>query len=387
MSQRGVYRAKRCIDPMAIMVLIALLLPSMGGCESATEIVHKLLGSHMNDVAVQVAELPEKVSDAIVRGLDFSPDGKQLAEEWGGDHINIWDWKNQKIDHVLKKPYGGNDIGVSNPVHFSPDGRYFANCEQSGEHDVVIRIWNATDWSIAKDIMASEEMANKGVESRGGCTGMVFTPDAKMLIRTSDAGNDGSNQLIVYSVGDWQAQWGLKWENFSPKSIAVSPDGTLAAVAGIVTTVPENARAPDAPLWLLKRDPTIFIVNLQQRKMVRTIQSLALGPMAWSLDGTRLAIVSGSVEIFDAHTGQKIMHDEIKSASSMNARFTADGKYYIEADSNYRGSGLGVKIWDAKRSKLFQHIALGDAGSIAVSRDSKYLAVGETGRTTIWQFK
>ena len=80
------------------------------------------------------------------------------------------------------------------------------------------------------------------------------------------------------------------------------------------------------------------------------------------------------------------MHQHLEQAVHMNLRFTSDGRYFIECDLNGRGTGLGVKIWDGQHHNLLQEIP-GNIGSIAVSRDGKYLAVGETGRATIWEFK
>ena len=90
--------------------------------------------------------------------------------------------------------------------------------------------------------------------------------------------------------------------------------------------------------------------------------------------------------MFDPRSGQKLLHEDVENSGSMNIRFTSDGRYFIESDLNGMGKGLGVKIWDRQRRKLLQHIP-GDIGSIDVSRDGRYLAVGGTGRTTIWQIK
>jgi hypothetical protein len=80
------------------------------------------------------------------------------------------------------------------------------------------------------------------------------------------------------------------------------------------------------------------------------------------------------------------VREKIEKSGHMNVRFTPDGRYFIESDMNGMGKGLGVNIWDGQRHKVLQHIP-GDIGSIGVSRDGKYLAVGTTGRTTIWQIK
>lgn len=80
------------------------------------------------------------------------------------------------------------------------------------------------------------------------------------------------------------------------------------------------------------------------------------------------------------------MSAKYEHGTHMNNRFTYDGRYFIESDMTGRGTGLGGKIWDSQRHTLLQEIP-GNIGSIAVSRDGKYLAVGGTGRTTIWEVK
>jgi WD40 repeat protein len=342
-----------------------------------------IFGASKIDVAVKVAELPSTNSKPYPLGLDFSPDGYHIAIESVSEKIEIWDWRNKHVEKTVEKPHGGNSLGTTNPIQYSPDGRVLAVCEVSGAGDVVVRIWNTDIWSIAKDIVAGT-----GIESRGSCTGMGFTPDGKQFVRIADTGGTPGNNLIVYTVGTWQPLWGLSVPHYTPVSIAISPDGEMAALGGTVTTVPENARGPNASLDLLRRDPTIYLIDLHQRKVQKVIPISDSGTVAWSPDSTRLAIVGGPhVEIFDVRSGQSLFREKIENSGDMNVRFTSDGRFFIASDLNGMGKGLGVKIWDAQHQKLLQYIPVGDVGSIAVSRDGKYLAIGETGRTTIWQFK
>jgi hypothetical protein len=88
-----------------------------------------------------------------------------------------------------------------------------------------------------------------------------------------------------------------------------------------------------------------------------------------------------------SYPAQNQVRGKIEHSGNMNVRFTSDGRFFIDSDLNGTGKGLGVNIWDGQHQKLLQHISAGDIGSIAVSRDGKLLAIGETGRTTIWQFK
>jgi WD40 repeat protein len=281
-------------------------------------------------------------------------------------------------------PHGGNALGATNPVLYSSDGQFLAACEVSGAGDVVVRIWETATWSIAKDIAAGT-----GIESRGSCTGMGFAPDGKQFVRTADTVGTPGNNLIVYSVGTWQPLWGLQMEGLSPVSIAISANGELAAIAGTVFVVPQDVKNPIERFQQTRTASRVNVIDLRQRKIAKVIsmQGRTIGPVAWSPDGTRVAIVGGSVEMFDPQSGKNLVYQMIENAGSMNVRVTSDGRYFIDSDLNGMGKGLGVNIWDGHHEKPLQHIPAGDVGSIAVSRDGKLLAIGEAGQTTIWQFK
>ena len=365
----------RSVSAKLVGVLV-LLLPSFGQSDTGKGLLSKLLGSHMNDVATKVAELPEKFGDVIPGGIDFSPDGIHIAIDSDHEKINIWHWRTEQIEKTVEKP-GGNDGLTTNPIIYSPDGALLAACIGRGPANEFVRIWNTSTWTIAKDILDVNP---------GECGAVAFARDGKTILYLSDRVGHPGNHLIAYGVGDWQAQWGLKWDEFSPVSVAVSPDGTLAAIGGSIMVRPKNVTDITQRLQQTTTESIIYIVNLQQRKMVRTINNDAEGPMAWSPDGIRFAVSGGAVEILDSGSGQTLVHEELAKSGHMNVRFTPDRRYFVECDMNGRGTGLGVKIWDANRRKLLQEVP-GNIGSIAVSRDSKYLAVGGTGRTTIWQFK
>jgi WD40 repeat protein len=367
-------------------VVLATLFLASGQPASAG-----LFGSSKDDVAIKVAALPTSPDRTLFPysaiyplGLDFGPDGSRIAVESQNGKIQIWDWRKERVEKTLELPHGGNALGATNPVLYSPDGQFLAACEVSGAGDVVVRIWETAAGSIAKDIAAGT-----GIDSRGSCRGVGFTPDGQQFIRTADSGRTPGNNLIVYSVETWQPLWGLQMEGLSPKSIAISANGELAAIAGTVFVVPQDVKDPLERFQQTRIEARVNVIDLRQRKIVNVIsmQGRTMGPVAWKPDGTRVAIVGGSVEIFDPQSGKNLVYQTIENAGSMNVRFTSDGRYFIDSDLNGMGKGLGVNIWDSQHQKLLQHIPVGDVGSIAVSRDGKYLAVGETGRTTIWQLK
>jgi WD40 repeat protein len=329
-----------------------------------------LFGAGNNDVASKVAELPEQDREIYPLGLDFSADGGRLAVESQSGAIHIWDWRSNRIDKSISAPEGINSVQVRNGLLYNPDGHLLAICGGRGVGDVLVRLWNTGNWSVAKDITDS---------GAGGCDGISFSPDGRTLVRIVDRAGLPGDQVIVHAEGSWKPIWALATDRFHPVSVAVSPDGQLAAVAAILAVVQPQK---------IMHERKIYIINLHQKKVAMVISTKAVGPLSWSPDGKRIAVTdnAGNIAILNSETGEEVVSANYAGGTHMNNRYTNDGRYFIESDENGRGTGLGVKIWDSHHQKLLQEIP-GNIGSIAVSRDGKYLAVGGTGRTTIWQFK
>lgn len=358
---------------------LAPALSRMGGIAAAALIIASSLpasagifGASKNDVAVKVASLPQRYHEVASIGMAFNPSASELAVESGDLNIDIWDWHSEHIIKTLEKPRGAAGVLLTNPLSYSPDGKLFAVCDSRGAGDVVIRVWNTKSWEIAKDITGP-----------GSCSSMAFTPDGGLLVRAVFGGLR-PNELIVVNVDTWIEAWTLQLEP-SPEALSISPDGSLVAVLGTITT--EAAHDPAGREFDFHHDPTVDIVDIKERKVVKSFRCDTMGSIAWSPDGTRLAVVGGrGVEIFDARSNEKLVQDNINPAGSMNVRFAPGGQYFIESHRIGHGAGLGANIWDGQRKTLLQHLP-GDVDSLAISRDGKYLALGDTGHTTIWQFK
>ncbi len=372
-------RSNRVVPRTSIVTIVALLSVSwsrLGYCESLTEGLKNIFRSSMNDVATKVADLPEKYHDVIVRGVDFSPDGRHVAVLSDGENVNIWDWRRGRIERTVEKPRGAPGHVESNPLRYSPDGRWLAACDSKAAGNVVIRVWDAGSGALARDITDPD--------LGPGCVAMDFTPDGKFLLWVADRIGLRQSEVIAHSVGTWERAW-VALSELDPVSIAVSPDGKLAAVAGVLTIVPKNYRPPR--IDTLIHEPTIDLVTLNERKTVGVIKTSAMGPITWSPDGTRIALAGHLiVEMFEVPSGRQLVYEQVDKSGSMHVRYTRDGRYLIESDLNGMGKGLGVKIWDGPRQRLLQTIP-GDIGNIALSKDGKYLAVGSTGHTTVWEFK
>lgn len=344
----------------------------------ARSVLGRVFGSHVNDVASKVRELPASSRDSVLYGLDFSPDGSRIAVG-AEEGVAIWDWRHSHLDRTLELPKGLHIGLTTNPLRYSPDGKFLAICGEGARGDVV-RIWNTSDWSIAKDIMNFEGW---------GCTALGFSTAGRRIFTLMDSLGGKGEQFIVDEVGSWRKLWGYTFPHLTPVSLAVSPDGWEVAVAGLLLIAPSPADVPDP----VKRgresyfEPHIYLIDLRQRTVIKDVRAIAMGPMAWSPDGSRIAVAGQQhVEMFDTQSGQPLVDADLPSSAHMNVLFAQNGRYFVESDMNARDTGFGVHIWDFGRQKLLQQMP-DNADSLAVSRGGRYLAIGVDGHTTIWQFK
>lgn len=350
----------------------------MGFCDSKiVDRLSDLFGVFRSDVAEKVAELPEGHTNAV-GGLDFSPDGKHIAIVTTGELIEVWDWQKARIAKTIEKAHGASDDQTTEPIRYSPDGRYFVACHSRATGDVIARIWETKSWRVIHDFID---------QGAGGCNALDFTPDGKFLLRVVDRVGFPGDNLIVYSTGTWQPVWGMRMEGLGANAFAVSPDGRRIAVGGLFMPAakPVSPGADSLPPFVLY--PQIYVVDFIQRKIVNSIRGDAMGPMAWSPDGTSIAVAGRLyVEIFNSSSGERLVHQRLEKSAHMRIRYTSDGLFLIESDFDGLGNGLGVKIWDGHHRKLMQEIN-GNIDGLAVSRDGKYFAFGRNGIVSVWRFK
>jgi WD40 repeat protein len=338
----------------SVVVVICLL-----GCSNC------MSGSKMSDVAVQVVEMRQQYRDVAAKGLAFSADGSRLAAEAEFSKVNIWDWRAKRVDRAIENPRGFNPL--STPCVWSRDGRFLATSGTKGAGNVNIRIWNTSDWSIEHDIVD---------HGPGSADAVAFSADSKELIEVVTR-VIRATEMLVYTVDAWDHEWAAPLD-MRAESVAVSPDGDLVAVSGVNSSVV-------APTGQFSGD--VAIVSLSQRRVLRVFHGIAHGSVAWS-PGAQRIVVEGAlyVEIYDPASGQRLSQEKVDRSGSRVVLFTRDGRYLIESDFNGRGKGLGVNIWDGARRTLLQNIP-GDVAGIALSPGDRYLAVGSTGRVSVWQIK
>jgi len=387
-------RNSRTTPSLVLLALIVTQFPISGQCTSEggrpPKELFELKGKNMKEVATEIAQLPEK-GGFNVWGLDFSPDGKYLASTSPSSHeIHIWDWQNRRIVRILEKVQGSSNVTATEPIRYSPDGHLLATCHRRALGNIVIRVWNVDTGAVIRDIDTPEG---------GSCDAIGFTPDGKSFVWISL--RPSGNQLMVHNMTTWQPIWGLRTLPFYPTTLAISPDGKFVALGGHTA----GAGVSD--------QHQILIVELPLRAVVLTIQAFppiqgfplenTIQRLAWSPDGKRIAAgarVGGpnsgpdAVRIFDTQSGQLVVSEPAEQARIWALRYTSDGKYMIEsAFGALAGTSLGqrrellridplprvgepaIRIWDGQHRRLLQEIP-GTAGSIAITREGRYFAMG-----------
>ncbi len=347
-----------------------------------------LKGQNPNDVATEAASLRE---DGNIVGLALSPDGHTLATTaYENLLIHIWDWRTGRIVRTLKKLPGSGNRYVTEPLRFSPDGRFLALCGGVGGTQVVIQVWNPETGAVVHDLANPNPHGNPNRHGSIDCQSIAFSPDGKRLFAVFNRNTySTTDSLIAYSTRTWQPVWGLPTPSLQMTTLAVSPDGRFLAVGGMYTP-PRNSNAPGSEF-----QARIVIVDVARHVIVRRFTPfsrpfLSLNQLAWSPDGVHLAAgpwvanpgPDDAVRIFDTRTGALVTRETTPNETHIyGLRYTPNGQYLIE-------SALGghIRIWDGQHQHLLQSIK-GVAESLAVSADSRYLAMGGTDKVLVWRLK
>lgn len=356
-----------------------LKCPSAQGLgQKIKNLLAKIPGVQMNEVAEKIEEIPDPESGLVPFNPAFSPDGRLLAvlSTEGWQKVHILDWKKRQVLQTLDIGRASNAAHVQEPVQFSPDGRLFAVCTSAADH-LRVRVWNTSDWSIAKDIVDP---------GPGSCDAIAFSADSRVLLRVNEQIYlSKRDDIFAYSTDTWQLLWSMNDLQLQPEKLAVSPVGAIVAVAG--DHIASNPVAHTGTI-----SPALGLLDLQQGRYVRFLQ-LGLAQYepvvssSWSPDGARSAVLSPTfLQVFDVRSGERLARRQIPNHSAVAVAYSPDGKYLVISGFTGRGTGFGVQTWDGKVDTLLQTIS-GDAAGIAISRDSRYLAIAKRGRIEIWQFK
>lgn len=285
----------------------------------------------------------------------YSADGKLLAAgSYAFGTIKVWDLASMKEKATL---YGQSPV---QSVTFSPDGKLLA--ATSGE----LRVWNVA--SGAEVVTLTAAPVNRA----------AFSANGKWL-----AANPGG-QFPGYAVKVWNTE---TWQE--------------------VADIPKEKGF--TAFWLAFGDAKSAppkIGNVQSLQLVSGEEShilwgsglaMAISPNGkWVAEPAEGRVPSGSVDIWDAATGQKLQTIPAHMLAVSKLSFSRDGRWLVTVgqDSNpmmiqgQPGVTIAytrVSVWDTATWKLQFSLGfpIGGAPGVDTSADGRFLAVSKGGGATL----
>jgi WD40 repeat protein len=279
--------------------------------------------------------------DEHIRGVDFSPDGKNLASTSVGS-VKVWNIEDGSELYTLQ-----GHRGTVWSVSFSPDGKLLAS---SGE-DGTLKVWNLGN-------RETEPQTLKGHVGR--IETVTFNRDGKMLV---SVGSDRTIRLWFLEGIEPRTLIG-----HSGKVLAVdfSPDGKTLASADT--------------------DDTIQLWNVRDRRLQKTIKGHKGDDwrVSFSPNGKFLASGSadGTVKLWNVQDGTEVYTRKGHTNSVQSVSFSSDGKLLASGSQDRT-----VKLWRVEDGELLQtlnrHHKMIQA--VSFSPDSKSLAsASNDGLVILW---
>jgi WD40 repeat protein len=272
---------------------------------------------------VPILQLDTGAHMALIKGIAFTPDGKQLVSASDDKTIRVWDWQSGKTVRIIRGNVGPSHEGKYFSMALSPDGRWIAaggwlhkECAgRCGE----IRLF---DFSTGRLVA----LLNKG--HVGVVSGLAFSRDGKLLMSGS-----GLQDLtaIIWDVENRKMLHQLRGHTDQIYALGFSPDKERAYSGGYDRTV---------KMWSVRDGKEIMSLTGHKDK----VQSLAVSPT----DGT-LATGGwdGETRLWDGRTGRYIRSIQNQGALVGSLNFTPDGKLLV---SGTGGTAVAF-VWEVATGK------------------------------------
>jgi serine/threonine protein kinase len=280
---------------------------------------------------------------ATVTTVAWSPDGKLVASGDGGMKQQLQIWK-PDIGHIAT--LSGDGSGISQ-VAWSPNGKQLA----SASDDQTVHIWDAT---TAKQISTYQEPAAVGSIS--------WSPNGKNLaVACNNDQMQVRDVLTGQIITNYNGHRGHGEANpLKPCVVAWQPNGQLIASGGHDATV---------QVWDAGSGKSYYIFRGGSGPVTA---------LAWSPDGTQLAICSDSLYLWQPSTNNELWNPGGSGYTSV--AWSPDGKYLA-----YGQQGLVQIIYVATGEPIFPYRAnTGTVRSVAWSPVGNLLASSLDDIVRVW---
>ncbi len=314
---------------------------------------------------------------AIVRGIAFTPDGKQVVSAGEDKVIRVWDLASGKTVRTIRGESALGSLGKIFAMALSPDGKWLAvggdfetsTSTKSGENVKAqkIRLYDFESGTLVALL--------KG--HAGIVRSLAFSPDGSKLISGSS-----DNTAIIWDTGvqagvqvpEPKLLHRLEGHKADIWALAFSPDGSravtgsndknlrlwqvsdgsqIALMAGHGDIVNRIAVAPDGTIASGDVYGTILLWDGQDGHLLRTFVKMktGVGSLKFSLDGKLLLAscgmggCSGSlahIHVYDVASGQETVTYSGHDNSVRTTAVSPDGHWVASSASD----DYSIHIWD-----------------------------------------
>ena len=288
--------------------------------------------------SLQLTKHKDWVSDVC-----YTRDGKQIVSVDAGGGLIVWEASSGRVFKKLFRP----DVALT-AIACHPKNDLMVTGQWSGAMDLRIR--------------TSAERVVRFAGHQETVTAAAFTPDGKSLVSSS-----ADDTTIVWDVETGDELLTLEQGNeYDVTCLDVSPDGKR-----IATGDGDN----NVTLWDLETGERLHRI---------AVHEAAVADIAFSPDGKHVVSASWdrTVKVFDSKTGKETMSLDDHPAELTAVACSLDGKRIVSACED--GSCV---VWNAatgKRLLEFRDSSIKRATCLAISPDSRHLAVGGQRLLLVW---
>ena len=295
--------------------------------------------------------LPEgavaRLGKGRIRDVKYSPDGTRLAV---ASSVGIWLYDTetyQEVALLTQEPDAGERV-VFNSVAFSPDGETMASASKS-----TIQLWDVATGTPLRIFW------ERTIFDNDNHTNVVFSPDGETL-----ASSRGQT-IHLWDVATGKQTKTLEGHAGWVTRIVFSPHGYTLATAS--------------------RDKTVRLWDARTGENTRTLRghTEAFRLIVFNPDGNTLASASygdRTVRLWDADSGKNLKTLKGHKAGITSIVFSPDGRTLASASSSWhegRKWGPGtIQLWDAHTGQNMKTLKARKwgIGSIVFSPDGRTLA-------------
>jgi WD40 repeat protein/tRNA A-37 threonylcarbamoyl transferase component Bud32/Flp pilus assembly protein TadD len=336
---------------------------------------------------------------SAVGGVSFSPDGQQVATAGDGGTIRLWRASDGREIRAIQGP-----MSSVRSVAFSPDGRLVATASQATLDDVRrgsvsspmsrVQIWSASDGRELRSITWNVPNIIQ----------VVFSSDGRKLGASGDSGDPVESGIVkvwdVETGGEVRALRGHFGVAFSPDGQRIAsfgPDGVVKVwnladgsegqtLKGLYGRGRGLAFSPDGKRLAAAGDQTVRIWSVTDVRELQVLKGHSGGiqNVAFSPDGRRLASASSdrTIKIWDVISGLEVRFLGGHTGKARWLTFSPDGRRLASA-----GDDRMIRIVDLASCQLqqtfFSSRTVGSKGN-AYSPDGRRLASVSGGDVKIW---